>query len=40
LFGGWWLLSARHWFRGPVRQASFEELEAIDQALVDDPGVG
>ena len=40
LFGGWWLLSARHWFRGPVRQASFEELEATDQALVDDPGVG
>ncbi|MEN3264448.1 MAG: hypothetical protein V7646_1342 [Pseudonocardia sp.] len=32
LFGGWWLLSARHWFRGPVQQASFEELEAADQA--------
>jgi hypothetical protein len=30
LVGGWWLLSARHWFRGPVRQASFEELEAGD----------
>jgi amino acid transporter len=27
LIGGWWLISARHWFRGPVRQASFEELE-------------
>ena len=32
LFGGWWLVSARHWFRGPVRQASFEELEAAGQA--------
>jgi amino acid transporter len=32
LFGGWWLLSARHWFRGPVRPASFEELEAADRA--------
>jgi amino acid transporter len=36
LFGGWWLLSARNWFRGPVRQASFEELEATDQAAVAD----
>jgi amino acid transporter len=30
LIGGWWLLSARHWFRGPVPQASFAELEAAD----------
>jgi len=30
LFGGWWLISARHWFRAPVRQASFEELETAD----------
>jgi amino acid transporter len=30
LVGGWWLISARHWFRGPVRQASFEELETGD----------
>ena len=34
LFGGWWLISARHWFRGPVRQASFEELEAGDPDLI------
>jgi hypothetical protein len=34
LFWGWWLLSARHWFRGPVRQASFEELEAADRTAV------
>jgi amino acid transporter len=37
LFGGWWLLSARRWFRGPVRQASFEELEAADRAAVANP---
>jgi amino acid transporter len=30
LIGGWWLLSARHWFRGPVPQASFAQLEAAD----------
>ena len=34
LIGGWWLVSARHWFRGPVPEASFEELEATDQAAV------
>ena len=36
LFGGWWLRSARHWFCGPVRQASFEDLEeAAGQAAAD-----
>jgi amino acid transporter len=35
LIGGWWLLSARHWFRGPVAQASFAELEASDPVVVD-----
>ncbi|WP_433282419.1 amino acid permease [Pseudonocardia xinjiangensis] len=25
LFGGWYLLSARHWFTGPVREAGTEE---------------
>ena len=25
LFGGWYLLSARNWFTGPVRDASIEE---------------
>lgn len=34
LIGGWWLISARHWFRGPVRQASFEELEAGDPDVI------
>jgi amino acid transporter len=40
LFGGWWLLSARHWFRGPVRQASFEELEAADRTAAGQPADG
>jgi amino acid transporter len=30
LFGGWYLLSARHWFKGPVRMGSEEELERIE----------
>lgn len=34
LIGGWWLISARHWFRGPVRQASFEELETGDPDVI------
>ena len=31
LFGGWYLLSARNWFKGPVRQGSDEELARIEQ---------
>jgi amino acid transporter len=30
LVGGWWLLSAHKWFRGPVAQGSPEELERIE----------
>ena len=30
LFGGWYLISARHWFKGPVRQGSEEELERLE----------
>jgi uncharacterized membrane protein len=30
LFGGWWLLSAKRWFKGPVRMGTEEELEAIE----------
>jgi amino acid transporter len=34
LFGGWYLISARHWFTGPVREASTEqELANIEQRL-------
>jgi amino acid transporter len=28
--GGWWLLSARKWFKGPVRMGSEEELERLE----------
>ncbi|HXH87197.1 MAG TPA: amino acid permease [Gaiellaceae bacterium] len=30
LFGGWYLLSARKWFKGPVRMGTEEELERIE----------
>jgi amino acid transporter len=30
LFGGWYLLSAHKWFKGPVRQGTDEELERIE----------
>jgi len=34
LFGGWYLLSARKWFTGPVREAGSEsELESIEHQL-------
>jgi amino acid transporter len=31
LFGGWYVLSAHKWFKGPVRQGTEEELEAIER---------
>jgi amino acid transporter len=31
--GGWWLLSARNWFKGPKVQGSAEELAAIERDL-------
>jgi len=30
LFGGWYVLSAKRWFKGPIRQGSEEELERIE----------
>jgi hypothetical protein len=33
LFGGWWIISARHWFRGPVRMGTEEELDRIEDQL-------
>jgi amino acid transporter len=33
LFGGWWVLSAKNWFKGPVRMGSEEELEQIEAGL-------
>jgi amino acid transporter len=31
LFGGWYIVSAHKWFKGPIRQGSEEELEAIER---------
>jgi amino acid transporter len=32
LFGGWYVLSAKNWFKGPIRQGTEEELERIEEA--------
>jgi amino acid transporter len=32
LFGGWWLISAKNWFKGPVRMGSDVELEQLEEA--------
>ncbi len=31
LFGGWWVLSANKWFKGPVRMGTEEELERYEE---------
>src|SRR5207253_34600 len=31
LFGGWWVLSAKRWFKGPIRQGDEAELERIER---------
>lgn len=31
LFGGWYLLSAKKWFKGPIRMGSEEELERLEE---------
>jgi hypothetical protein len=31
VFGGWWFLSAKHWFKGPVRMGTAEELEQLEE---------
>jgi amino acid transporter len=33
IFGGWWFLSARKWFKGPVRMGTEEELERIEEGI-------
>jgi amino acid transporter len=30
-FGGWWMLSAKNWFKGPVRMGTDEELERLEE---------
>ncbi len=32
VFGGWWALSAKNWFKGPVRMGTEEELEQLEEA--------
>jgi amino acid transporter len=32
LFGGWWVLSANKWFKGPVRMGTEEELQQLEEA--------
>jgi amino acid transporter len=31
VFGGWWVLSAKRWFKGPVRMGTDEELERYEE---------
>jgi hypothetical protein len=31
LFGGWYVVSAHKWFKGPIRQGSDEELARIER---------
>ena len=38
LFGGWWVVSAKNWFKGPVRMGTEEELEQFEQRLEDSTG--
>jgi amino acid transporter len=33
LFGGWWVISAHKWFKGPVRMGTEQELETIEDQL-------
>jgi amino acid transporter len=30
-FGGWWVISAKNWFKGPVRMGTDEELEVLEE---------
>jgi amino acid transporter len=31
VFGGWWAISAKNWFEGPVRMGTEEELERLEE---------
>jgi amino acid transporter len=39
LFGGWWLLSAKNWFKGPVRMGTDEQLEQLEEETADEYAV-
>jgi amino acid transporter len=34
VFGGWWALSAKNWFKGPVRMGTDEELEELEETAL------
>jgi amino acid transporter len=38
IFGGWWALSAKRWFKGPVRMTE-EEMAAREHAYEGEPGI-
>src|SRR5215204_2008515 len=40
LFGGWYVLSARKWFKGPIVQGTEEELEEIERGYETPRAVG
>jgi amino acid transporter len=31
IFGGWWFVSAKNWFKGPVRMGTEDELERLEE---------
>jgi amino acid transporter len=35
--GAWWLISARHWFKGPISEGTEDELARREQSFVDAP---
>ena len=35
-FGGWWFISAKNWFKGPVRMGTEEELERLEEERLGD----
>ncbi|MBV8598204.1 MAG: hypothetical protein JO017_05215, partial [Actinobacteria bacterium] len=37
LVGGWWMLSAKSWFKGPVSQGSEADLERIEAGFGESP---
>ena len=39
IFGGWWALSAKNWFKGPVRMGTEEELERMDERTLGEFGL-
>jgi amino acid transporter len=39
VFGGWWFLSAKNWFKGPVRMGTEEELERLEEEQLGEFGL-